>query len=51
MRYTTAEIAQVIQRTSRATRTRLANLVARGIIVEVGSGPRDPYRKYYLVSQ
>jgi predicted HTH transcriptional regulator len=48
--YTTAEIAQVIQRTSRATRTRLANLVARGIVVEVGSGPRDPYRKYYLVS-
>lgn len=46
--HTTAEIAQSIQRTSRATRTRLAHLFERGLVVEVGTGPRDPRRKYYL---
>ncbi len=45
---TTAEVARAIGRTSRATRTRLAGLVARGVVTEVGSGPRDPKRKYYL---
>lgn len=46
--HTTAEIARAIGRTPRATRTRLAGLVARGVVTEVGSGPRDPKRKYYL---
>lgn len=45
----TAEIARTIGRTPRATRTRLAGLVARGIVAEVGSGPRDPRRRYFLV--
>jgi len=46
--HTTAEVARAIGRTPRATRTRLAGLVARGVLTEVGSGPQDPKRKYYL---
>lgn len=47
--HTTSEIARVIARSPRATRTRLAELVRRGLVAEVGSGPRDPKRKYYRV--
>ncbi len=43
----TAQIADAISLSPRATRTRLANLVRRGLIVEVGSGPRDPRRQYF----
>jgi len=43
----TAEVAAHIGRTPRATRTRLAALVERGLLREVGSGPRDPKRRYY----
>jgi hypothetical protein len=32
----------------RATRSRLIELIKRGLIVEIGSGPRDPKKKYYL---
>lgn len=46
--HTTAEIARTIGRTPRATRTRLAGLVARGRVSEVGSGPKDPKRMYYV---
>jgi predicted HTH transcriptional regulator len=45
---TTAEIATEIGRTPRATRTRLAKLVARGLVREVGTGPQDPQRRYFL---
>ena len=44
---TTAELAKAIERTPRATRTRLASLVERGLIVEIGSGPNDPTRRYF----
>jgi predicted HTH transcriptional regulator len=43
----TAQIAKGISLSVRATRTRLADLVKRGIVVEVGSGPRDPRRQYF----
>lgn len=33
--------------TTRATRTRLARLVDTGLLREVGSGPRDPGRRYF----
>ncbi len=46
----TAQIAQANSMSVRAARTRLARLVERGLIVEIGSGPRDPRRKYLLVS-
>ena len=45
--YTTAEIARHIDLSTRATRTRLAALVKRGLVAEIGSGPRDPQRRYY----
>jgi predicted HTH transcriptional regulator len=44
----TAQIAATIKRTPRATRTRLAALVQRELVREVGSGPRDPRRRYLL---
>lgn len=49
--HTTAEVARTIRRTPRATRTRLVRLVARGLVQEVGTGPRDPKRKYYLAAK
>lgn len=47
--HTTAEIARQIQRTPRATRTRLIGLIERHLIREIGSGPRDPKRRYYSI--
>ncbi len=46
----TSEIAAVIGLTSRATRTRLARLVGIGLVREVGSGPQDPKRRYFLTT-
>jgi len=43
----TREIAERIGLTPRATRTRLASLVARGLVREVGTGPQDPKRRYF----
>jgi predicted HTH transcriptional regulator len=43
----TSEIARTIGLTPRATRTRLARLVAGGLVREVGTGPQDPKRRYY----
>jgi predicted HTH transcriptional regulator len=44
----TAEIAGLIEMSTRATRTRLQALVARGLVIEIGSGATDPRRKYAL---
>ena len=46
---TTSEIAKPIRRSVRATRTRLASLVERGLVCEVGTSRRDPKRKYLAV--
>ncbi len=43
----TSEIAALIGLTSRATRTRLARLVGSGLLREVGTGPKDPKRRYF----
>lgn len=43
----TSEIARIAELTPRATRTRLARLVAIGIVREIGTGPQDPGRRYY----
>ncbi len=43
----TSEIASVIGLTPRATRTRLARLVGRGLLREIGTGPQDPRRRYF----
>ena len=43
----TAEVAEAISLSPRATRTRLAHLVGRGLVIDVGSGPQDPRRQYF----
>jgi len=43
----TSEIAKAIALTPRATRTRLARLVGRGLVREIGTGPQDPKRRYF----
>lgn len=45
--YLTSEIAREIGLSTRATRTRLAKLVGRGLVREVGTSPQDPKRRYY----
>jgi predicted HTH transcriptional regulator len=45
----TSEIAAAIDLTPRATRTRLAKLVGRGLVRELGTGPQDPKRRYFRV--
>jgi ATP-dependent DNA helicase RecG len=45
----TQAIASRIQLTPRATRTRLARLVERGLVREIGTSAQDPQRRYYLV--
>jgi predicted ArsR family transcriptional regulator len=42
----TSEPAKAIGLTPRATRTRLARLVASGLLRELGTGPQDPKRRY-----
>lgn len=44
----TQEIAEQVNRTTRSIRMRLLNLIERGLVVEIGSSPQDPKRKYYL---
>jgi predicted HTH transcriptional regulator len=44
----TREIAAIIGLSARATRTRLARLIGRGLVREIGTGPQDPQRRYYL---
>lgn len=46
----TSLIAAQIGVSPRAARTRLASLVERGLVAEIGRGPRDPHRRYYLAS-
>jgi len=43
----TREIAGGVGLTPRATRTRLARLVEKGLLREVGTGPQDPKRRYF----
>lgn len=43
----TRQIADRIRLTPRATRTRLAALVALGLVREIGTGPQDPRRRYF----
>lgn len=47
----TEQIANLISRSKRATRTRLLALINRGLIVEIGLNPRDPHKKYFLTKK
>lgn len=44
----TKEIAKAIDRSPRATRTRLLQLIEKGLIIEIGMGINDPGKKYLL---
>jgi predicted HTH transcriptional regulator len=48
---TTSQVAHAIGRSARATRTRLARLVELGLVVEIGSGPNDPQRRYHVAEE
>ena len=47
----TAEIATHAGLSTRATQHRLAALAERGFIVVVGSGPRDPRRRWFAAGE
>ena len=47
----TREIAGAIGLSPRATRTRLGKLVARGLVQELGTSPRDPKRRYIKATE
>jgi hypothetical protein len=47
----TAEIARHAGISTRATQHRLAALAERGLVVVVGSGPRDPRRRWFVASR
>jgi predicted HTH transcriptional regulator len=49
--HSTSEIAAEIGLTPRATRTRLARMVGRGLVREIGTGPQDPRRRYFLADR
>lgn len=44
----TKQITDAISLSTRATRSRLISLVNKGFIIEIGTGPRDPLKKYFL---
>ena len=44
----TCGIAAIIGLSARATRTRLARLIDRGLVREIGTSAKDPQRKYFL---
>jgi len=46
---TTRQIAESIKRSPRSTRSRLASLVQRGLVVELATGLQDPKRRYLVV--
>jgi Fic family protein len=46
----TSQVAKRIGLSPRAARTRLASLVERGLVAEIGSGPQDRRRRYHLAS-
>lgn len=45
---TTRDAMQLWQTSDRTARTRLRSLVQKGVLAEIGTGPRDPKRAYVL---
>jgi predicted HTH transcriptional regulator len=45
----TSQIAAHVRRTPRTTRDRLNRLVDLGLVAVIGSGPRDPRRRYFTM--
>jgi DNA-binding Lrp family transcriptional regulator len=48
--FSTQQVADHLQLSTRATRARLRALIERGAIAEIGSSPQDP-RKQYVARQ
>ena len=44
----TAQVAETIDRSARTARTRLKELSTLGLVVELGTSPNDPQRRYVL---
>jgi ATP-dependent DNA helicase RecG len=44
----TKDIAGITDLSARAIRTRMISLIERKVVVEIGSGPRDPKKRYAL---
>ncbi len=44
----THKISELISKSQRATRLRLIHLIEKGLVAEVGTGPNDPKRKYFI---
>jgi predicted HTH transcriptional regulator len=44
----TSQVAETIGRSGRTARTRLKGLTTIGVLVELGTGPNDPHRRYLL---
>jgi predicted HTH transcriptional regulator len=44
----TAQVAETIDRSARTARTRLKELATLGLVVELGTSPNDPQRRYVL---
>jgi len=47
----TKQVAELIELSTRSIRTRLKELVAKRLVVEVGSGPNDPKRRYFAAER
>ena len=47
----TQEVAAAIDFTPRTARTRLAKLVDRGLVREIGTSPQDPRRRYFRAEE
>lgn len=47
----TRDVAEAARLTTRAVRSRLKKLVERGFVVEIGSGPNDPHRSYFITKR
>ena len=50
-RISTRAAAELWEVPDRTARRRLRRLVDEGLLAEVGSGPRDPYRAYVLKAE
>jgi predicted HTH transcriptional regulator len=46
---TTSDLAGAVGRSTRTVRTHMTRLVELGLVVEVGSGPTDPRRRYVRI--
>lgn len=44
-------IANLIHRSKRAARSRMLNLIDKGIVVEIGLSSKDPHKKYFLIKK